>query len=105
MGGDGSQLGDGMPRSHRRPGPTSFTVYQPLVQALWEQAPDISATELAARVAVDGLVRWFGTTSSGGVPSIGRSIQPTGSSGRWRRCRVRLVVHAMQDPAGGRRRP
>jgi hypothetical protein len=50
---------DSPPRYERRPGPTSFTVFEPRVRALLEQTPDMPATVLAERVGWTGSIRWF----------------------------------------------
>jgi transposase len=50
---------DAPPRYERRPGPTSFTVFEPRVRALLEQTPDMPATVLAERVGWTGSIRWF----------------------------------------------
>ena len=42
-----------------RPGPTSFTVFEPRVRALLEETPDMPATVLAERVGWTGSIRWF----------------------------------------------
>jgi hypothetical protein len=47
------------PRYERKPGPTSFTVFEPRVRALLEQTPDMPATVLAERVGWTGSIRWF----------------------------------------------
>jgi hypothetical protein len=47
------------PRYERKPGPTSFTVFEPRVRALLEQTPDMPATVLAERVGWQGSIRWF----------------------------------------------
>ena len=47
------------PRYERRPGPTSFTVFEPRVRALLKQTPDMPATVLAERVGWTGSIRWF----------------------------------------------
>ena len=47
------------PRYERKPGPTSFTVFEPRVRALLEQTPDMPATVLAERVGWAGSIRWF----------------------------------------------
>jgi Mu transposase, C-terminal domain/Helix-turn-helix domain of resolvase len=47
------------PRYERKPGSTSFTVFEPRVRALLEQTPDIPATVLAERVGWTGSIRWF----------------------------------------------
>ena len=50
---------DAPPRYERKPGPTSFTVFEPRVRALLEQTPDMPATVLAERVGWPGSIRWF----------------------------------------------
>jgi hypothetical protein len=50
---------DAPPRYERKPGPTSFTVFEPRVRALLEQTPDMPATVLAERVGWEGSIRWF----------------------------------------------
>lgn len=50
---------DAPPRYERRPGPTSFTVFEPRVKELLAQTPDMPATVLAERVGWDGSIRWF----------------------------------------------
>jgi hypothetical protein len=50
---------DAPPRYERRPGPTSFTVFEPRVRVLLEQTPDMPATVLAERVGWEGSIRWF----------------------------------------------
>jgi hypothetical protein len=50
---------DAPPRYERRPGPTSFTVFEPRVRELLEQTPDMPATVLAERVGWTGSIRWF----------------------------------------------
>ena len=50
---------DAPPRYVRKPGPTSFTVFEPRVRALLEQTPDMPATVLAERVGWEGSIRWF----------------------------------------------
>ena len=47
------------PHYERKPGPTSFTVFEPRVRALLEQTPDMPATVLAERVGWTGSIRWF----------------------------------------------
>lgn len=47
------------PKYERKPGPTSFTVFEPRVRALLEQTPDMPATVLAERVGWTGSIRWF----------------------------------------------
>jgi hypothetical protein len=50
---------DGPPRYERRPGPTSFTVFEPRVRELLKDTPDMPATVLAERVGWTGSIRWF----------------------------------------------
>jgi len=50
---------DAPPRYERRPGPTSFTVFEPRVKELLAQTPDMPATVLAERVGWEGSIRWF----------------------------------------------
>ena len=50
---------DAPPRYERRPGPTSFTAFEPAVRALLEDVPDMPATVLAERVGWTGSIRWF----------------------------------------------
>ncbi|GAA1143143.1 IS21-like element ISMbo1 family transposase [Kribbella jejuensis] len=50
---------DSPPRYVRRPGPTSFTAFEPAVRALLEEVPDMPATVLAERVGWTGSIRWF----------------------------------------------
>ncbi|WP_344147862.1 IS21 family transposase, partial [Kribbella yunnanensis] len=50
---------DAPPRYERKPGPTSFTVFEPRVRELLEQTPDMPATVLAERVGWPGSIRWF----------------------------------------------
>ena len=47
------------PRYERRPGPTSFTVFEPRVKELLAATPDMPATVLAERVGWEGSIRWF----------------------------------------------
>lgn len=47
------------PRYERKPGPSSFVVFEPRVLALMEETPDIPATVLAERVGWTGSIRWF----------------------------------------------
>jgi len=47
------------PRYERKPGPTSFTVFEPRVRALLKDVPDMPATVLAERVGWTGSIRWF----------------------------------------------
>ncbi len=47
------------PRYERRPGPTSFTLFEPRVKELLAQTPDMPATVLAERVGWEGSIRWF----------------------------------------------
>lgn len=50
---------DAPPVYERKPGPRSFTVFEPRVRALLEQTPDMPATVLAERVGWTGSIRWF----------------------------------------------
>jgi len=50
---------DAPPRYERTPLPTSFTVFEPRVQALLRETPDMPATVLAERVGWTGSIRWF----------------------------------------------
>ena len=50
---------DAPPRYERKPGPTSFVVFEPRVLALLEETPDMPATVLAERVGWTGSIRWF----------------------------------------------
>jgi Mu transposase, C-terminal domain len=50
---------DTPPRYERKPGPTSFTVFEPRVRELLGQTPDMPATVLAERVGWEGSIRWF----------------------------------------------
>jgi hypothetical protein len=50
---------DTPPRYERKPGPTSFTVFEPRVRELLGQTPDMPATVLAERVGGGGSIRWF----------------------------------------------
>lgn len=50
---------DAPPRYERRPGPTSFTVFEPRVKELLAATPDMPATVLAERVGWEGSIRWF----------------------------------------------
>lgn len=50
---------DAPPRYERRPGPTSFTVFEPKVRELLKETPDMPATVLAERVGWEGSIRWF----------------------------------------------
>jgi hypothetical protein len=50
---------DAPPVYERKPGPRSFTVFEPRVRALLEQTPDLPATVLAERVGWTGSIRWF----------------------------------------------
>jgi hypothetical protein len=50
---------DAPPRYERKPGPTSFVVFEPRVRALLEETPDMPATVLAERVGWTGSIRWF----------------------------------------------
>ena len=50
---------DTPPRYERKPGPTSFTVFEPRVRELLGQTPDMPATVLAERVGWTGSIRWF----------------------------------------------
>lgn len=50
---------DAPPRYERRPGPTSFTAFEPAVRALLEEVPEMPATVLAERVGWTGSIRWF----------------------------------------------
>ncbi len=50
---------DAPPVYARKPGPTSFTVFEPRVRELLEQTPDMPATVLAERVGWEGSIRWF----------------------------------------------
>ena len=47
------------PRYQRTPGPSSFVVFEPRVQALLNETPDMPATVLAERVGWTGSIRWF----------------------------------------------
>ena len=50
---------DRPPRYERKPGPTSFVVFESRVRALLEETPDMPATVLAERVGWTGSIRWF----------------------------------------------
>jgi len=50
---------DAPPRYERKPGLTSFTVFEPRVRALLTETPDMPATVLAERVGWEGSIRWF----------------------------------------------
>ena len=50
---------DAPPRYERKPGPTSFSVFEPRVRALLADTPDMPATVLAERVGWTGSIRWF----------------------------------------------
>ena len=50
---------DAPPRYERKPGPSSFTVFEPAVRALLAEVPDMPATVLAERVGWTGSIRWF----------------------------------------------
>lgn len=50
---------DAPPRYELKPGPTSFTVFEPRVRPLLEWSPDMPATALAERVGWEGSIRWF----------------------------------------------
>lgn len=50
---------DAPPRYERKPGPTSFAVFEPRVRALLEETPEMPATVLAERVGWIGSIRWF----------------------------------------------
>jgi hypothetical protein len=50
---------DAPPRYERKPGPRSFTEFEPRVRALLEDVPDMPATVLAERVGWTGSIRWF----------------------------------------------
>lgn len=50
---------DAAPRHERKPGPTSFTAFEPKVRALLKDTPDMPATVLAERVGWTGSIRWL----------------------------------------------
>jgi transposase len=50
---------DAPPRYERKPGPRSFTEFEPRVRALLKDVPDMPATVLAERVGWSGSIRWF----------------------------------------------
>jgi hypothetical protein len=50
---------DRPPCYERKPGPTSFAVFELRVLALLEETPDMPATVLAERVGWTGSIRWF----------------------------------------------
>lgn len=47
------------PKYERKPGPTSFTVFEPRVRALLAAEPELPATVLAERVGWTGSITWF----------------------------------------------
>jgi hypothetical protein len=50
---------DAPPRYERKPGSTSFTVFESRVRVLLAETPDMPATVLAERVGWEGSIRWF----------------------------------------------
>jgi hypothetical protein len=56
---------DAPPRYERRPGPRSFTEFEPRVRALLVEVPDMPATVLAERVGWTGSIRWFSENVKG----------------------------------------
>ncbi|HET7173146.1 MAG TPA: helix-turn-helix domain-containing protein [Nocardioidaceae bacterium] len=48
---------DAPPRYERKPGPTSFTAFEPAVRALLDEVPDMPATVLVERVGWTGSLR------------------------------------------------
>jgi hypothetical protein len=56
---------DAPPRYERRPGPRSFTEFEPRVRALLDEVPDMPATVLAERVGWAGSIRWFSENVKG----------------------------------------
>ena len=50
---------DSPPKYERRPAPTSFTPFEPLVRQLLEETPDMPATVIAERVGWTGSITWF----------------------------------------------
>jgi hypothetical protein len=65
---------DAPPRYERKPGPRSFTEFEPRVRALLKDVPNLPATVLAERVGWSGSIRWF----SENVKTL-RVEQPPGS--------------------------
>jgi transposase len=47
------------PKYERRPAPTAFTPFEPLVRHLLEATPDMPATVIAERVGWTGSITWF----------------------------------------------
>jgi transposase len=47
------------PKYERRPAPTSFTPFEPLVRRLLVEHPDMPATVIAERVGWTGSITWF----------------------------------------------
>jgi hypothetical protein len=56
---------DAPPRYERKPGPRSFTEFEPRVRALLMEVPDMPATVLAERVGWTGSIRWFSENVKG----------------------------------------
>jgi hypothetical protein len=56
---------DAPPRYERKPGPRSFTEFEPRVRALLMDVPDMPATVLAERVGWTGSIRWFSENVKG----------------------------------------
>lgn len=50
---------DAPPRYERRPAPTSFTPFEPMVRQLLVTTPDMPATVIAERVGWTGSITWF----------------------------------------------
>jgi transposase len=50
---------DSPPRYERRPAPTAFTPFEPLVRRLLDETPDMPATVIAERVGWTGSITWF----------------------------------------------
>jgi hypothetical protein len=61
---------DAPPRYERTPGPTSFSMFEPRVRALLQEAPDMPATVLAERVGWQGSIRWFRENVAGLRPQV-----------------------------------
>lgn len=86
---------DAPPVYVRKPGPTSFSVFEPRVRELLAQTPDMPATVLAERVGWTGSIRWFRDN----VARLRPEHRPIDPADRlvWdprRRCAVRPVVPA-----------
>ena len=50
---------DAPPKYERRPAPTAFTPFEPLVRQLLKATPDMPATVIAERVGWTGSITWF----------------------------------------------